>query len=653
MNKYLKEAERIAEDILAHSIKEKAGICWETPAPGLNNGITMEKSAGIYSGASGIALFLLYLYKITKKKKYLRAVLQSLTFAENYYRQNEKDNKMFLTGSMSISFLYGHLYKVTFDKKYLENALLIVKEIKPNPETNEICEYLNGSSGTLFCLLFLYSLSADSELLNYINVHIKYLIDNAKFDKGGLYWDRSALSIRGLCGFSHGTSGIGFTLITLGKLFNNKTFYYLAKQAFLYEDYYFDKKINNWPDFRISMYNDKSKKKFINKYKRGELNIFHKAGDFNAWCHGAAGIGLARILAYKLSSDSYFNDSIDKAIAKTLISHPLSFALCHGLAGNAELYLEYYQSTSDKKYLKYALNSADRILDSKKNHSNYTPKNILKRTGGLEDLSLFKGNAGIGYFLLRICDPYNIPSILAPEINYSAGNNLVLPQNVIPDLIGNPDPRVPTSLKATNGRDKPEDDNKHRAKSAINLINLKKKLLQNIFPKTFRLIKYKLNNDTKESAVMLKNKYVKFIKSLNIPSDNLELRKIKMDEDNPNFIYLYIKDMVNRNNAEKLIKLKTRNLTNLLLRRDKDIRLFSDKKYILLKPSVEGVSEIEISAFCYHVLSSFSTGGTKVKDVIKKMIQIYSKLPAADQKIISQKTIQQIIELLRFGTLTT
>jgi lantibiotic biosynthesis protein len=82
-----------------------------------------------------------------------------------------------------------------------------------------------------------------------------------------------------LTGLAHGGSGYAFALLELYSVAQDPVFLKTGRGAFGYEDELFDSVSGNWPDLR-------------------PFNSGNEASRFvTAWCHGAAGIGLARLRA--------------------------------------------------------------------------------------------------------------------------------------------------------------------------------------------------------------------------------------------------------------------------------------------------------------------------------------------------------------------
>src|SRR5699024_2674310 len=93
-------------------------------------------------------------------------------------------------------------------------------------------DLITGVSGTLLGLLHLYNVSEKDWVLDKIAIFVNYLIKQMKHAEDGIYWDINYRHAKPLCGFAHGTSGIGYVFLELGYYFENKAFYNIAEQAF-------------------------------------------------------------------------------------------------------------------------------------------------------------------------------------------------------------------------------------------------------------------------------------------------------------------------------------------------------------------------------------------------------------------------------------
>jgi lantibiotic modifying enzyme len=130
-----------------------------------------------------------------------------------------------------------------------------------------------------------------------------------------------------------------------------------------------------------------------------------------AWCHGAPGIGLARLRSLPHLDDATTRAEISAALATTLaegFGH--NHSLCHGDVGNLDFVVQAAERLGDPRWYPQANRRAALILE------------WIAREGWLcgvplrvESPGLMTGLAGIGHGLLRLAEPTLIPSVLVLE----------------------------------------------------------------------------------------------------------------------------------------------------------------------------------------------------------------------------------------------
>ncbi|HEU0048056.1 MAG TPA: lanthionine synthetase LanC family protein, partial [Nitrososphaera sp.] len=204
-----------------------------------------------------------------------------------------------------------------------------------------------------------------------------------------LAWTTSIKSSQPLTGFSHGAAGMSLALLELAKVSGEPRFLDDALRAMEYERGEFDPILGNWPDFR-------------------DIGDTGGVKHMVTWCHGAPGIGLARLRSLAHVNDQRIRDEIIAAIRITVekgFGH--SHCLCHGDLGNMELLLEASNVVPDPR-LRADLNRfVSRVFASIKQFGW-----VCGIPDGLETPGLMTGLAGIGYGLLRLAEPGIVPSVL-------------------------------------------------------------------------------------------------------------------------------------------------------------------------------------------------------------------------------------------------
>ena len=676
-----KEAIRIGDWLLSLAKKDSSGMWWETLNMDMERNISWHASESIYAGVSGIVLFFLELHKLTREPKYMTAAVEGMHWVLNYCEKNPNTYYSFFTGRMGVPYTLLKMTEATGENRWTEKALEIAgpcNSFLELPYLND--DLINGSAGTVLGLLHLHAATGETWILTAINAFVKRLINSAhQGPRGGLYWDRSDKNISGLCGFSHGAAGIGWVFLELGHYFRNEAFYRIAQQAFLYESFFYDETFKNWQDLRKGIYNDEDEEEHRNAYMENNLEFFTRGSDMNAWCHGAAGIGLSRLRAYELfKNKNPFDDDnhnynyklceqdITRAIEKTTrtdienkAGNPL-FILCHGRGGNAELFLKAYEIFNEKKYLALAEILAKKALDYRNETGNYLSG--YRDAGKEEDTSLFMGTSGIGYFYLRLLAPHETPSIMIPTLNTTITGSKNL--STCPFI-------------------------------TISPLDITKQLLKKYFKRTMGIAEKcfpealtdffnnaRLDIDIHTKTTPLKHSFSNFMEKI-IPSMPLkekhclsdifllEREKVKMDAAVVSHSLLNIKEKILNKRAKKLIDTDMDTFLDLSLILEPEtciattdwdwnpanesewmnnINLEPDTYPLLLKPTPFGILEETLSPLSYTILDAFEKG-KQVEEARKETIDAFESLTPGQENMLTGKIIQQIKQLLLAGIL--
>ena len=416
----LAEAVRIGDNLIARAVSEESGLSWRFYKAGEQQS-EPEERFHLYSGNSGVVLFLINLYMVSGEQRFLTAAQQGLNHLDSKIEVIAAGDLAFLTGKYSYAYLLKRFYEVTGDLLYLNRAVAFIVADFPDEKvlSQRPKEFLNGVAGILLVVAQVYQRSRDERLEAIIVMIVDILIRSARIGHAGIYWDRSAHYIHPLCGFSHGASGIAFVLIEVSRWFKVPSLFWLAQEAFRYEDSYLKDRSTKWPDLRRGVFSDADKSNFRDAYDSGSLAFFVEESEMNAWCHGAPGIALARAAACNYSSFPCYSQSV-RIIAEQVHASivqacstdaPVSFSLCHGAGGNAESII--LSAVLHGETPLFFQQLAFCALSQHKKRG-YYPSGASNLLPG--DPSLFLGDAGVGYFYLRLARPLLVPSILAPSI---------------------------------------------------------------------------------------------------------------------------------------------------------------------------------------------------------------------------------------------
>ena len=375
----------------------------------------------LYSGKSGGLLFLVELYSSTKNDEDLDKIDAIIPDILNQYNDVTISSYALYTGNVGLSYTLLKLYDLTGDEKYLDTAIKILRNCKKHFEfiKNPIIELINGISGTLLGLTQLLNTGYSQKwLLEDIDFYVEYILNNTFLDnKKGIFWDPSSKNVKGLTGFSHGASGIGFVFNQLYKVTGSEGFKAIAQLSFDYEDTNYDDQTNNWLDLRNSPYIEEQEAPYMLSAKKEDINFFVKKKNMLAWCHGAPGILLSR------SDTSYNNKTTDQAIDSVLSSLDKihNHCICHSTIGNALCMMSVLPQNIELSNKLKEL--SDQLLDHYEKHKTF----LTGYKSNVENNNLFMGSLGPLYFLLKVSEYLEFGTIehniLKPEIRSNKNNS--------------------------------------------------------------------------------------------------------------------------------------------------------------------------------------------------------------------------------------
>ena len=205
---------------------------------------------------------------------------------------------------------------------------------------------------------------------------------------------------------AHGASGMGLALIEIGVGCGRDDWIEGGLAAFRYEDGVYDTDHENWPDLRDLG----SPKEDPRAPKLPSFMV--------AWCHGAAGIGLARLRATQLLPErrAELLKGVERAVRTTArhldaLPAEVDASPCHGRTGLAETLLLATDVLGDPKHADQVVRMWRALVRARAPEEPW-PSGV---PSGRNNPSLMLGQAGVGYGLLRADDPRSTPSILVIE----------------------------------------------------------------------------------------------------------------------------------------------------------------------------------------------------------------------------------------------
>ncbi|MDA0566910.1 type 2 lantipeptide synthetase LanM family protein [Streptomonospora sp. S1-112] len=362
----------------------------------LDNGTPVEADieADLYLGSAGIALFLAYLDHLTPDPRVRaaaeRALHHALAHADDHRRIGA------FTGTGGLVYLLTHLHHLWGDPALLDRAVRLTAGLGDRIEADPHLDILGGAAGLIPVLLGLAAAADGAGLTEAVRC-ADHLLRRARDNGDTLSWPQQGADPTqlDLTGFTHGAAGMGWALIQLGVRIDRPDYIAAGRRAFAYESYHFDPTAQDWYDLRTF----------------GGGVVRENRHYANAWCNGAAGIGLSRISAWDLlgRDDDLLLREAGIALAATVRNFPrlMNDTLCHGRSGNAELLLRYGRLHDDPAFQLEAnvqVQNQWRTFDEARHGI----------TGDSTDFfpGLMLGISGMGMHFLRLAAPDRVPSVL-------------------------------------------------------------------------------------------------------------------------------------------------------------------------------------------------------------------------------------------------
>jgi type 2 lantibiotic biosynthesis protein LanM len=403
----VEEAAAIADTLLKSAIRTGKSMTWITLeySPELERYQLRPLGHSLYSGLSGIALFLGALARATGEKSYHDLALAALNDLRTDIARRDMNRAARLGRRLGLGSAYGigavvytfaRLSQFLEDDELAEDAKRSAALLTPELIAADRCpDVFSGSAGAILGLLALYDQLPDQALLEQALACGQQVLDTRVASASG---HRAWVTLNDalLTGFSHGAAGIAYALLRLYERVPDPQFLDAAREAIAYEHSVFSPADGNWPDYRLPS---------------SERPIFA-----TSWCHGAPGIALGRLGGLKLLDSDDIRADIDVALVTTrraLLTGGGIDHLCCGTLGRAETLFKAGQVLSRPALAEIALKVATNVVRLAKQRGCYHLFDELP--DGIDNPGFFQGASGIGYQFLRFAYPELFPSVLLWE----------------------------------------------------------------------------------------------------------------------------------------------------------------------------------------------------------------------------------------------
>ncbi len=418
----LAAATAVADRLAALASREHDRTLWYGLAP-TAGGVWQfgALQADLYGGLPGIALFLAQLAAITSEARYAELARGAVAALLPMGRPVEEANvPLELLGAMSgwggLIYTFAHLAELWGDPALLDAAEGCLARLPGLIDADDTLDLIDGAAGCLAALLALYDLRPAAATLA-AAVHCgERLLARAEPQPAGIGWRNVPAFPLPLTGFSHGAAGIAWSLLRLAAATGEERFAAAARQGLAFERSLYSHERGNWTDRRSEMERADRAEEARSEQGRAKApprrDPLHEGEKLMcAWCHGATGIGLARLAALPLLDDPALHEEIAIAVRTTLAEgFGLNHCLCHGDLGCLDFLLLASRHLGDAALAEQVYRLAGGVLANVA-----TDGWRFGMPAGAEPPGLMLGLAGIGYGFLRLAFPERVPSVLLLE----------------------------------------------------------------------------------------------------------------------------------------------------------------------------------------------------------------------------------------------
>ncbi|KAI3473831.1 hypothetical protein Pfo_027988 [Paulownia fortunei] len=329
----------------------------------------------LYSGTLGTAVLLFKSFQVTRNKNDLSLCLEIVKACDSSSTQSRDGT--FICGRAGVCALGAVVAKYMGDDRMLHYYLAQFKEIKLSGDHPD--ELLYGRAGYLWTCLFLNKhFGKETIPSTSMGAIVREIIKKGRTlgKRGGSplmfewYGERYWGAAHGLAGIMHVLMELELTSDELEDVKGTLT--YMIRNRF---------PSGNYPA------SEEDKRRDV---------LVH-------WCHGAPGIALTLIKAAEVFGDKEFLEAAMDA-AEVVWNRGLlkRVGICHGISGNAYVFLSLYRLTGIVEYLYRAKAFACFLLDR---------AHVLMSTGdmhgGDNPYSLFEGIGGMAHLFLDMVQPKN------------------------------------------------------------------------------------------------------------------------------------------------------------------------------------------------------------------------------------------------------
>jgi lantibiotic modifying enzyme len=196
-----------------------------------NDGETGHRTLGsdVYSGTSGIALFLGHLFQATGEEIF--RITAEGAMRQALSRWNSAERPGFYSGATGIAFASVRVGEIADNSGFIEEGLAIAgsSAVKPRPAFLDV---IDGSASAIPVSFHLHRKRGSDSWPELAIRHGDALVNAANKADSGWSWTTLGRSQKDLTGFSHGAAGIAWALLELFQEIREDKFRAAAEEGF-------------------------------------------------------------------------------------------------------------------------------------------------------------------------------------------------------------------------------------------------------------------------------------------------------------------------------------------------------------------------------------------------------------------------------------
>jgi type 2 lantibiotic biosynthesis protein LanM len=407
MTMFKAEADKIAAELAQHAIRRGRSAAW-IGLDWLGDSEVFQLvclGPDLYNGATGIALFLAAHGAVRGHAPSAELAVAGLAHIRRNLNSRSAARFARSLGIGAATGLGSIVYGLCVIAKCAGNAALLQEaEGAARLFTDELIaadkqlDVMGGAAGAILALLRVHrDTQSDVALARAIRCGEHLLAQDRIGEARHRSWIGQGFGGSPLNGMSHGASGFAYALASLAAASGREQFADAAAECIAFEDQTYDPARHNWPDLRVA----------------------GQAAWPCQWCHGAPGIGLARLATgRRIGRNAALGAKLGGARAATDIANAVESVkqawpgqldtLCCGTLGGIEFLCEAADRAGAFNDL--AARRLAAVLANAAANGDYR-WNSGKRQF---NLGLFRGLAGVGYTALRRIDR-SLPNVLVWE----------------------------------------------------------------------------------------------------------------------------------------------------------------------------------------------------------------------------------------------